>query len=160
MGIHVEQLGLKIAEAQAEVNRLTAETEQVKADLGALLASDGNNEKAADRLQQRREELSRAKERAEIRLEALKKEMPAAERLDAQARLNAILGEATALSKVSEQARADYLAALKTLQEAVEPAFSPAVRMINLKSEASYWSGAFNCLASPFRSASHQIPTP
>src|SRR4051812_17826018 len=80
---HVDALEQKISDARAEVKRLEGEIATTQTDLGKLLASDGNDKKA-DALQVRREELSRAKERGEIRAQALSNEKPAAARLDAQ----------------------------------------------------------------------------
>jgi hypothetical protein len=143
LGYNANPLTTKIGEAQAEVNKLTADIESTKGEIGVLLAGDGND-KQADKLQQKREELSRALERAEIRLEALKKEMPAAEQLDAQARLNEILGEAQALFVANEKAREDYLAALKVLMGTIGPSFEPAVKLVDLKAEAAYWADVYD----------------
>src|SRR4051794_17650140 len=125
MGRHIEELDKKITEASNEIKRLDGEIATTQTELGKLLVGDGNEDKA-DAIQKKREELVRAKERAEIRVQALTAEKPAAARLDAQDRLNELAGEAAKLATANDTARAAFLAALDVLIETIQPAFSPA----------------------------------
>lgn len=142
MGSRVDALNEKITAAQQEQTKLTDDLQKVKTGLGRALAE--GRDKEADKLQQQRDSLTRAHERAEIRLEALRGEMPAAERLDAADRLNAILGEACALAERAAADRARYEAALSVLAASIDNAYQPALTMRDLRREAEYWAEAFN----------------
>src|SRR5262249_26098707 len=97
-----------------------------------------------DTLQQKRDELTRAKERAELRLEVLGKEMPTAEKADAQARMAAITAEGQALAEAHTQARQRYEKALAEFIDSINGGYEPALLQVKLQSEAEYLSFAFD----------------
>ena len=142
MGQHVEVLNEKISATQAEIHKLTNDLQKTKTDLGRALAE--GNEQKADKLQQQRDSLVRAQERAQLRIELLNKEVPSAERLDAAGRLNEIAGEASSLAAANTAARAKYETALQALADTVNDAYAPHLRWQDLEAEARFLAEKFN----------------